>query len=576
MKSLCQRGLFAGLLILTGLLEGCQPRQSNSPADAQPAEEAWFLDETEQKGVHFQHDAGPVPGDYFMPQMIGSGAAVFDFNGDDRLDLYLLQNGGSRGACNRLYQQLPDGSFRDVSEGSGLDIAGHNMGVAVGDVNNDGRSDILVTRYENIKLFLNRGNGRFLDITEAADLRNLGWGSAAAFLDFDRDGWLDLIVVNYVEYDPSWPCTSVSGVPDYCAPRTFKGRVARLFRNLGAGREPRFEDVTLKSGLSRLAGPGLGVLCADFNGDGWPDIFIANDGQANRLWINQQDGTFKEEAIARGVAYNAMGQAEAGMGVAMGDVDGDGLFDLYVTHLTEENNRLWRQGPRGLFQDRTTQIGLVQSCWHGTGFGTVLGDFNLDGALDLAVVNGRVSKAARGANDTLGSHWSRYAERNQLFTNDGAGHFRDISSSNPALCGTANIARGLTYGDLNNDGKLDLLMTTIAGPARLYYNKVSTEGHWLRVSAIDPAHGGRHAIGAEVRVRSGKHVWVRWINPATSFLCSNDPRAHFGLGSVESVDEITVLWPDGRQEKFPGGKVDRPITLREGEGEKQEIRKRRN
>jgi hypothetical protein len=564
MKRVWLCGPFLGFSILSGFLGGCQPPRTERAADAEVIESPWL--ERRERGLHFQHDAGPVPGDYFMPQMIGSGAALVDYNGDDRLDIFLLQNGGPRGARNRLYQQLSNGRFQDVSEGSGLDIAGHNMGVAIGDVNNDGRPDVLVTRYEGIKLFLNEGNGRFRDITDEAGLRNPGWGTSAAFFDFDRDGWLDLIVVNYVEYDPSWPCTSVSGMPDYCAPRTFKGQVARLFHNLGARREPRFEDVTLKSGLSRLAGPGLGVLCADFDGDGWQDIFIANDGEANRLWINQQDGTFKEEGIARGVAYNAMGQAEAGMGVAMGDVDGDGLFDLYVTHLTEENNRLWRQGPRGLFQDRTAHVGLIHSRWHGTGFGTVLGDFNLDGALDLAVVNGRVSKAPRGANNALGRHWSRYAERSQLFSNDGAGHFRDISSSNPALCGTANIARGLAYGDLDNDGKLDLLVTTIAGPARLYYN-VASDGHWLRVSAIDPAHGGRDAIGAEVRVRCGERIWVRWINPAASYLCSNDPRAHFGLGSVEWVDDVTVLWPDGSQEKFAGGKVNRPVIVRKGEGE---------
>jgi hypothetical protein len=550
------------------MLAGCpSSRPDTTAGDDLVKEEPWFLDRTEAKGLHFQHDAGPVPGVYFMPQMIGSGVALFDFNGDDRLDLYLLQNGGPRGARNRLYQQLSDGRFQEVAD-SGLEIAGHNMGVAIGDVNNDGRPDVLVTQYEGVNLFLNQGKGKFVDVTEKAGLRNPAWGTSAAFFDFDRDGWLDLIVVNYVAYDPSLPCTSTGGIPDYCAPRTYKGRVARLFHNRGAGREPRFEDVTLKSGLGRLAGPGLGVLCADFDGDGWPDIFIANDGEANRLWINQHDRTFKEEAIARGVAYNFMGQAEAGMGVAMGDVDGDGLFDLYVTHLTEESNRLWAQGPRGQFQDRTTQVGLTRSRWRGTGFGTVLGDFNLDGALDLAIANGRVSKAPRGANETLGPHWSRYAERNQLFTNDGTGRFRDISPSNPALCGTAHIARGLAYGDLDNDGKLDLVVTTVAGPARLYYNACSSAGHWLRVTALDPQHGGRVAIGAEIQVRGDERVWVRWINPAVSYLCSNDPRAHFGLGSVEKVDDITVLWPDGSQEKFPGGKVDRPVIVRKGEGEK--------
>jgi hypothetical protein len=570
MKCVRLYGPVGGLLILCGLYSGCQPPRTEPAADVEALEPPWFLDWTQEKGLHFQHDAGAAPDDYFMPQMIGSGAALFDFNGDDRLDIYLLQNGGSHGARNQLYQQMSDGRFRDVSEGSGLDIAGHNMGVAVGDVNNDGRPDVLVTRYDGIKLFRNQGDGQFVDVTDKAGLRNPSWGASAAFVDFDRDGWLDLVVVNYVDYDPSWPCTNLSGVRDYCAPHTFKGRVTRLFRNRSSAEETRFEDVTLSSGLGRLAGPGLGVLCADFNGDGWPDVFIANDGAANRLWINQRDGTFQEEAVARGVAYNAMGQAEAGMGVALGDVDGDGLFDLYVTHLTEESNRLWRQGPRGLFRDQTASAGLVQGRGHGTGFGTVLGDFNLDGALDLAIANGRVNKAPRGANDALGPHWSLYAERNQIFANDGGGHFRDVSPSNPALCATANIARGLAYGDIDNDGKLDLLVTTIAGPARLYHNVAWPDGHWLCVRAVDPERGGRDALGAEVRIHAGRRSWVRWINPATSFLCSNDPRAHFGLGSVERVDDITVLWPDGSREVFAGGPADCLRTLQKGKGVKKE------
>src|SRR5262249_35012555 len=228
----------------------------------------------------------------------------------------------------------------------------------------------------------------------------------AAFVDYDRDGWLDLVVVNYVDYDPFWRCSSGQNKTDYCAPKTFRGRVSRLFRNRGALRDAKsrvsFEDVTETSGLSRKPGPGLGVVCADFNGDGWSDLFIANDGAANHLWINQKDGTFKEEAVRRGVAVNAMGRAEANMGIALGDVDGDGLFDLYVTHLTEETNTLWKQGPRGLFRDQTARAGLLASSWRGTGFGVLLADFDHDGNLDLAIVNGRVAALATPPTTTLG------------------------------------------------------------------------------------------------------------------------------------------------------------------------------
>jgi enediyne biosynthesis protein E4 len=558
-----------GPLLLAGAL-ACQ-RPHPDPPGEEPAGPPWFADVTGQAGLHFVHDAGPV-GRYFLPQAMGSGAALFDFDNDGRLDIYLLQNGGpDSGSTNRLFHQLPDGTFQDVSAGSGLDVAGFNMGVAVGDVNNDGFPDVLVTRYGGIKLFLNNGNGTFTDVTKEAGLDNPAWGTSAAFFDYDRDGWLDLVVVNYLDYDPTWPCTTASGRPDYCAPRAFGGRVSRLFHNLGktAGAQGvRFEDVTEASGLGRLAGPGLGVVCADFDGDGWPDLFIANDGQPNRLWINRHDGTFREEAVQRGVAFNALGQAEAGMGVALGDVDGDGLFDLFVTHLTEETNTLWRQGPRGLFHDRTAGAGLAVSRGRGTGFGTVLADFDQDGALDVAVVNGRVSRAGKrepGASGGLDSFWRDYAERNHLFADDGMGHFRDISAANPALCGTANVARGLAWGDLDGDGAPDLLVTTVAGPARLYRNVAPQRGHWLLVRSRDPALQ-RDAYGAEVRVRAGDRRWVRWINPGGSYLCSSDPRAHFGLGSVGHVEGIEVLWPDGTTETFPGCSADQKLVLLKGAG----------
>jgi hypothetical protein len=531
----------------------------------------WFQDITEESGLNFVHDAGPVDGKFFLPQIIGSGAALFDFDNDGRLDILLLQNGGPRSAStNRLFRQVDGGRFVDVSAGSGLDFAGYNMGVAIGDVNNDGWPDVLITQFGGIKLFLNNGDGRsFTDATHEAGLDSLLWGTSAAFFDYDRDGWLDLVVVNYVDYDPSVGC-AVGGRAAYCHPSTFRGTVAKLYHNLGrVGNEKRvrFEDVTLKSGLGLKPGPGLGVACADFNGDGWPDIFVANDDKANHLWINQHDGTFKEEALTRGLAYNLLSNNQGNMGVALGDVDGNGEFDVLVTHLTEETHALWLQGPRGLFRDRTAAAGLTRPRWRGTGFGTILADFDHDGALDLAIVNGRVAAGPVQDGGALGPHWSQYAERNQLFANDGSGKFHDASLENAPFCRQPRVSRGLVCGDIDNNGAMDLMITTVAGPARLYRNVAPKKGHWLLVRALDPRLH-RDAYGARILLQSGERRWTGWINPGQSYLCSNDARAHFGLGPVEKLDSLRILWPDGLEEDFGSQLADRMLTLRRGEGRK--------
>ena len=386
------------------------------------------------------------------------------------------------------------------------------MGVAIGDVNNDGRPDVLLTEYRGIKLFLNNGDGTFTDVTKQAGLEDPLWATSACFVDYDRDGWLDLVVVNYVSYHPSHGCEGMRKELDYCPPRQFPGTVTKLYRNLGrppgsSPKEVRFEDVTLSSGIGKEIGPALGVTAADFDGDGWPDIFVANDGKPNRLWINQRNGKFQDEAVRRGLAYNRMGLAEANMGVAVADVEGDGLGSVFVSHLTEETNALWVQGPRGRFQDRTAAAGLANSRWRGTGFGAFLGDFNNDGAIDLAIVNGRISRGKPASEGLLGPYWCHYAERNQLFASDGKGQFRDMSPSNVPFCGTPGVARGLACGDVNNDGGLDLLVTNIAGRARLFRNVTPNRGHWLLVRAIDPRYH-RDAYGAEIQVEAGGRRWV--------------------------------------------------------------------
>jgi tetratricopeptide (TPR) repeat protein len=555
----------------------------------------WFEDFTARAGVRFVHQV-ETSGRYLFSESIGSGAAFLDFDNDGRLDLYLIHNvNPSARATNSLYHQQTDGSFKDVSAGSGLDVVGYGNGVAAGDVNNDGFPEVLVTEYDRVRLFLNHGGRKFTDITAAAGITNEHWSVPAAFVDYDRDGWLDLVVGNYLDFDPTQKCPDARGQPDFCGPRGFHSTITRLFRNLGReggapaepdnfdgarrtnpfGRSltlPRFEDVTVRSGISRAPGKAMQIVCADFDDDHWPDLFITDDGLPNRLFVNQRNGTFKEEAVVRGLAYTGMGAAAANMGIALGDADGDGMFDVFVPHLAEENHTLWRQGPRGLFQDVTARAGLLGLPWHGTGFGAVFADFDADGALDLAVINGlvrrRPGRSPYRAAPGLAPFWTLYAEPSQLFANGGDGHFQEISSANPALCGEALVGRGLACGDFDNDGAPDLILVGIAGPARLLRNVAGPGGHWLGLRAIDPALGNRDAYGAEILLQAGGRRWWRLVQPAYSYASSNDPRVQFGLGPVTTVESIQVRWPDGLEEAFPGGPADRYLTLRRGSGTK--------
>jgi hypothetical protein len=565
-----------GLCVAAGLAIGIWVCASNRPVDPSPPPTGPVLFEecSERLNLVFKHDAGPLPhdGKYFMPQIMGSGAGIY--YEADTLYVVLLSNGGPKSAStNRLFRQSRDGRFVDVTAGSGLDFAGHNMGVAIADVNNDGLPDILVTQFGGLKLLLNHGNGKFTDVTSAAGLDSPLWGTSAAFFDFDRDGYLDLVVVNYLEYDPTRPCNRDGRAYDYCPPYVFNKQVAKLFHNVSAD-DPEggvhFEDVTLSSGIGKLAGTGLGVVALDFTGDGWPDLFVANDAYANFLWVNQRDGTFREEAVQRGLAFNRLGQAQANMGIAFADVAGRGMFDLVVTHERAEYHVLYRQGPRGLFQDYSSQAGITQSAWRATGFGVALADLDNDGFPDLALVNGKVQagKLVRDKHIDPATFWDDYAERNQLFLNDRNGAFVDVSEANSAFCGASAVSRGLVWLDFDGDGAIDLLVTTVAGPARLFRNVAPSKGHWLMVRAIDPSLGGRDAIGAEITLELGSKKKLGWINPAGSYLCSSDPRAHFGLGAADKVDAVRVLWPDGTAEVFTPEGIDRVVVVRKGAGKK--------
>ncbi len=538
-------------LSLLAAAAGC-PATRPVPAGPDPDGPPWFQDVTAGSGLSFHHDPGPIDSHFFMPQIMGSGGAVIDLEGDGRFGLYLVHMGGPKGKKNQLFRHKGDGTFEDISPGSGLDVSGWCTGVAVGDLDDDGLPDVLLCEFGRVRLFRNLGGGKFQDATGGSGLVNPLWATSAAFVDYDRDGRLDLFVANYIAYEPGWPCSNPSGHRDYCSPAMFKGTAGKLYRNLGAG---KFKDVSFESGVGRRPGPGLGVIAADFDGDGWPDIFVANDGAPNHLWMNQQDGTFKEEALARGVAVNAMGVAEANMGIAWGDIDGDGLEDLFVTHLRVETNTLWRQGPRGQFRDGTGASGMNRTRWKGTGFGAVLADFDNDGYLDAAVANGAITRQ-RGPDpgSGLGERLSQYSERNQMFVNDGKGGFRDVSPREGAYCGAANVGRGLITADLYGDGGLCLVVLPVGGPARLLRN-VTPRGHWLGVRAVDPTRK-RDAYGAEITVRAGGRTWVRTANPAGGYLTSGDPRVHVGLGPAAEAEWIEVRWPDGVRERFSGGPAD--------------------
>ena len=416
------------------------------------------------------------------------------------------------------------------------------------------------------------GRELLVPLTVAAGISNPRWGTSAGFFDFDRDGWLDLFVTNYVDYFPSRHCIQPSGAQDYCHPRVFDDAPSRLFRNITgdsptADKAVRFQDVSLESGIDAKPGPGLGVLFEDVNSDGWPDILVANDSKANFLWINQKDGTFIDEAIAAGAAYDRAGRPQANMGIARGDVDGNGHADFLITHLDGEYDTLYLQLAAGIFEDRSIDAGLTPTI-PPTGFGTALADLDLDGDLDLLTVNGRVRRpdAERRPHIDPGAFWQVYAEPSEMFVNQGRGKFVPANSATEPFSQVAHVSRGLALGDLDNDGDLDVVTSEVNGPVRIFRNVAPREGNWLGVRAVLPELGGRDAYDAVVTVRHDGVSQMRTVSPASSYLSSSDPHVHFGLGASKRYDQLMVRWPGGNEERFPGGEANREVLLKRGEG----------
>lgn len=566
------------IVVLCGLLlTGCDGQSEDSPAPAPgtpptAASAEWFQDVTRERRLSFIHDVGPV-NDYHMADITGSGGAALDYNNDGRMDLLLIQNGGpDTSLTSRMYRQEIDGAFTDVTQQTHLSITGYGMAATCGDVNNDGWIDVLVSLYTGNRLFINE-QGRFTEVSpEQSGIKNPYWAVGGTFADFDRDGRLDLVVVNYVALDDRKVCRFPHGI-DYCAPFEFQHRPARLYQNVtpsGAGADQvKFIDISRPSGIEYKAAPGLAAICADFTGDGWADIFIANDGAPNHLWVNQHDLTFEEEAATRGASINAAGVAQANMGIGFGDADANGLLDLYITHLPSEGHVLWIQDAPGLFRDATMQTGLGRSSRRTTGFGTVMADFDNDVDQDIAVGAGAVlypSAAYTPPEETvkrLGPHWARYAENNQLFENNN-GRFHDVSAAHPEFCGESNVVRGVIVADFDNDGGQDLVACRVGTTVALYRNVAPNRGNWLLVRVVDQSAGGRDAYGAMVTVESAGNAQVGCVSAAESYMASNDPRLHFGLGKASGADAVHVLWPDGSREQFGPFQANQVIVLSKG------------
>jgi hypothetical protein len=539
-----------------------------------------FKEVSAQVGLTFQHYNG-MTGKFYLPEITGSGGALFDFDNDGDLDVFLVQGNtlepntraadtlfpwrGAEAPRGKLFRNdltvSKDGRrtllFTDLTQTSGINAVGYGMGAAVGDINNDGLPDLYLTNLGSNQMYLNKGDGRFVDVTKESATDDPRWSTSASFFDYDRDGWLDLIVVNYADFSVtnSPACYAATTAKDYCTPRVFRAPGNRLLHNKGNG---VFEDVTVTARLDKEFGHGLGVVTVDCNNDGWLDIYVANDGDPNQLWINQKNGTFVNEALLAGAAINRNGQAEASMGVDAGDFDGNGTDDVFVTHLMDETNTLYVNLGEALFEDRTREAGLGMPGRRFTGFGTFFFDYDNDGWLDLFVANGAVQllpELVRAKNPfPLG-------QPNQLFRNTGKGGFVEVLDQLGPEFQLLEVSRGAAFGDVDNDGDTDFLVTNNNGPARLFLNQLGNRNHWVGLRLVD--ENGRDLLGAYVEiVTAANKVLRRRVRTDGGYLSANDPRVLVGLGSVAAVKLVRVRRPDGAVEEFKDVPVDKYTTLK--------------
>ncbi len=568
-------------LALALVLGACGPDPAPLPHDAAPI----FIDAARAADLDFVYFNG-MSGEHYFNEIMGGGAALFDFDNDGDLDLYLAQ-GGMPGPdlspgdvlfppppgtplTDRLYRNdLEPGAagaglrFTDVTGASRIEAAGYGMGVATGDFDNDGWTDLYVTNFGSNQLLRNRGDGTFDDVTAASGADDPRWSVAATFFDFDRDGWLDLYVGNYVDYslEGHTPCPLPSGVMTYCAPGAYRPAADSLFRNRGDG---TFEDVSTPSGIGTEPGSGLGAVAADFNGDRWIDLYVANDLMWNRLWINRGDGTFADNALLAGVAVNSEGQPEAGMGVDAGDFNGDGQPDIVLSHLEQETNTLYVNGGAGLFRDQSASSRLGPPSLPFTAFGIGWIDYDNDSWLDVLVVNGAVIGI-----DAQIREGDPYPLRqpDQLFRNLGDGSFADVTAEAGTVFESSEVSRAAAFGDVDNDGDLDVVVVNSNAPTRLLLNQVGQKRPWLGLRLVAR---NRDALGAQVLIhRQGATPIWRHVHTDGSYASARDPRVLAGLGdgANAAVSHVEVRWPDGPTERWTEVSSGEYQTLVQGDGD---------
>jgi hypothetical protein len=531
-------------------------------ATAPPANKVVFSDVTTSAGIKFVHNAGKT-GKKYLPETLGSGAAFIDADGDGWSDLLLVNSKDwtprGRKTTAALYRNNHNGTFTDITRGSGLDEEIYGIGVAVGDYDNDGKDDVYITALDGDRLFHNEGGGKFTDVTKASGINNANFGTSVAWLDYDHDGKLDLFVANYVQWTQKgdiW-CSLDGATKSYCTPESYKGTSSKLYHNLGNG---KFEDVTIKAGLGDPTSKSLGVSVIDIDGDGWPDIFVCNDTQPNKLYRNNHNGTFSENGMTAGVAYGEDGIARGAMGVDWADYDRTGRAHLLVGNFSNQMLGLYHNEGNGLFVDEAPSSSVGRESLLTLSFSVFFFDYDLDGFPDILTANGHIEEEIGRVQPKI-----HYQEPPLLFRNLGAKKFENVSTKVGEAFEKPLVARGAIYGDYDHDGDLDVLITSNGGPAHLFRNDGGNKNHWLSVKTVG-TKSNRDGIGAVVRIESASGKQWNAVRSGSGYASQSDLALTFGLAQDPVVSSVQVEWPSGAKQKFANVPINQAIVIDEGKG----------